>query len=97
MEKMKYNEEIHGHCTRQKSDLHIQFYKTPLFKNSSANVGIKLYIKLPDTTKRLGKIQEFKRKLKQFLLQHIFYSVDAYMSSLVPLLLSYLLLCTFYS
>ena len=94
---MKYYEEVHDHCTCQKSDLHIQFRKTTLFKNSSANVGIKLYIKLPNTIKRLEKIEEFKRKLKYFLLRHIFYSVDEYISSLVPLLLSYLLLCTFYS
>jgi hypothetical protein len=60
----------------QKSDLHIQFCGTTLLKNSSENVGIKLYSKLPNTIKRLEKIQEFKRRLKYFLLQHIFYSVD---------------------
>jgi hypothetical protein len=75
MEKMKYNEEVHDHCTRQKSDLHTQFCRTTLFKNSSANISIKLYNKLPNTIKRLHKIQEFKRRLKYFLLQHIFYSV----------------------
>ena len=32
MEKMKYNEEVHDHCTHQKSHLHIQFCST-LFKN----------------------------------------------------------------
>jgi hypothetical protein len=81
MEKMKYNEEVHDHCTSQKSDLHTQFCRTTLFKNSSANVGIKLYNKLPNTIKRLDKIQGFKRRLKYFLLQHIFYTVDEYMSS----------------
>jgi hypothetical protein len=51
-----------------------------LFKNRSGNVGIKLFNKLPDTIKSLEKIQEFKRRLKYFLLQHVFYSVDEYMS-----------------
>jgi len=60
MEKMKYNEEVHDHCTRQKSDLHTQFCRTTLLKNSSANVGIKLYNKLPNTVKILGKIQYLK-------------------------------------
>ena len=78
MEKMKYNEEVRDHCTRQKSDPDIQFCRTTLFKNSNANVGIKLYNKLPNTIKRLEKIQEFKGSLKYFLLQHIFYSVDEY-------------------
>jgi hypothetical protein len=93
---MKYNG-VHDHCTCEKSHLHTQFCRTTLFKNNSANVGIKLYNKLPNTIKRLHKIQEFKRRLKYFFLQHIFYSVDEYMSSQVPLLLNYLLLCTLYS
>jgi len=81
MEKMKYNEEVHDHCTCQKSDLHSEFCRTTIFQNSSANVDIRLYNKLPNTIKRLEKIQEFKRRLKYFLLQHIFYSVDEYKSS----------------
>jgi len=40
MRKMKYNEEVHDQCTRQKSDLYIQFCRATLFKNSSANVRI---------------------------------------------------------
>ena len=81
MEKMKYNGQIHDHCTHQKSHLHTQFCRTTLLKNSGANLGIKLYNKLPNTIKRLDKIQEFKRRQKYFLLQHTFYSVDEYMSS----------------
>jgi hypothetical protein len=56
MEKMKYNEEVHDHCTCQKSDLHTEFCRTTVFKNSSANMGIRLYNKLPYTTKRLETI-----------------------------------------
>jgi len=52
---MIYNEEIHDQCTHQKLDLHIQFCRTTLLKNSSANVGKKLYNKLPNTVKRLEK------------------------------------------
>jgi hypothetical protein len=77
---MKFNEEVHDHCTHKKSDLHTQFCSSTLFKGSSGNVGIKLFNKLPDTIKRLEKVQEFKRRLKYFLLQHIFYSVDECMS-----------------
>lgn len=63
-----------------KSDLRVQFCKTNFLKNRGANVGIKLYNKLPNKLKKLEKIQKFKRKLKYFLLQHIFYSVDEYVS-----------------
>jgi hypothetical protein len=77
---MKYNREVHDHYTCQKLNVQTQFCRTTLFKNSSANVGIKLYNKLPNTIKRLDKIQELKKRLSYFLLQHIFYSVDEYMS-----------------
>ena len=33
-------------------------------------MGIKLYNKLPNTIERLDKMQEFKRRLKYFLMQH---------------------------
>lgn len=36
--------------------------------------------KLPNKLKKLEKIQKFKRKVKYFLLQPIFYSVDEYVS-----------------
>ena len=81
MEKIKYNREIHDHRTRQKSDLRTQFCRTTIFKNSSANMGIKLYNKLPYAIKKLDKMQEFKTRLKYFLMQHTFYSVNEYISS----------------
>jgi hypothetical protein len=76
---MLYNGEIHDHCTCQKSDLHTRFCRTTLLKNSSANVGIKLCNRLPNEIKRLDKMQVFKKRLKHFLQQHTFYSLDEYM------------------
>jgi hypothetical protein len=35
----------------KKRDLHVQFCRVTLFKNTCANVGIKLYNKLPNTIK----------------------------------------------
>jgi hypothetical protein len=55
LEKVNFNVEVHDHCTHQKTDLHIKFCSTTLFKNSSGNVGIELFNKLPDTIKRLEK------------------------------------------
>jgi hypothetical protein len=52
IEKMKLNDEIHEHCTCYKSDLHVQFCRTTLFKNNVANMGIKLYNKLPNKVKK---------------------------------------------
>ena len=51
-------------------------------------MGIKLFNKLPNSIKKVKKKpQDLKKKLKKFLLQHVFYSVDEYMSfkELLPL------------
>jgi hypothetical protein len=47
-EKMIGNVDVHVHFTHQKSDFHVQYCRTTLFKNSSINMGIKLYNKLPN-------------------------------------------------
>ena len=39
-------------------------------KNNSANMGIKLYNKLPNIIKRLDEMQEFQRIPEIFLKQH---------------------------
>jgi len=43
-------------------------------------LGTKLYNKLPNYIKNLGNLKPFKKKLKAFLLQQTFYSVDEYLS-----------------
>jgi hypothetical protein len=43
-------------------------------------MGIKLYNKFPNIIKKLKDIWKFKKRLKYFLLRHIFYSVDEYVS-----------------
>jgi hypothetical protein len=50
------------------------------------NAGIKLFSKLPNTIKRTERLQEFKRRVPYLLMQHVFYSVEEYMSFLDPLL-----------
>jgi hypothetical protein len=42
IDKMKLNEEIHDLCTGHKSDLHVQFCKTTLLRNSVANSGYQI-------------------------------------------------------
>ena len=76
----KQNKELHNYKTCQKSDFHTQYCRTNLYKSSYENAGIKLLNKLPDTIKRIKKPREFKRRLQHFLMQHVFYSVDEYMS-----------------
>jgi hypothetical protein len=76
----KLNKDVHFHYTRHNLDIHAQYCRTKLYKNNYENTGIKLFNKLPDSIKRLTKPREFRRQLFRFLLQHVFYSVDEYMS-----------------
>jgi hypothetical protein len=47
-----------------------------LFKKSVMNMGIRLYYKMPTRIKQLDSCRDFKRKLKLFLLDHPFYSLN---------------------
>ena len=49
-------------------------------KKSVINLGTKLYNKLPNNIKNLVNPKPFKNQLKEFLLQHTFYSVDEYLT-----------------
>jgi hypothetical protein len=57
-------------------DIHIQSYKTQLYKRSVVNMGSKLYNKLPDYIKKIDSYKTFRKDLKSFLLLHTFYSVE---------------------
>ena len=44
-------------------------------------MGIKLYNKLPPALKNLEKVQDFRYKVKQFLIKHMFYWVGEFLSA----------------
>ena len=80
MGRMISNKEVHDYNIHKKLDLHHQFCRTNVAKNSGINMGIKLYNKLPPVIKNLEMTQEFKSRLKDFLMQHMFYSVEEFLS-----------------
>jgi len=79
--KLEYNLDLHEHDTRHKTDLHPLTCRTNLAKNNGLNMGIALYNKLPQNLKKLDMKHIFKNKVKKFLLQNVFYSVDEYLLS----------------
>jgi len=79
--KLEYNLDLHEHDTRHKTDLHPLTCRTNLAKNNGVNMGIALYNKLPQNLKKLDMKHTFKNKVKKFLLQNVFYSVDEYLLS----------------
>jgi hypothetical protein len=80
IEKPEQNTAIHNHNTHQKLILHVQFCKINALKKGVINMGIKSYNHLPNKTREVEKMRQFKRELRSYLLQHKFYSVDEHMS-----------------
>jgi len=60
----KLNSNIHAYNTQRKRDIHIQSYKTDVYKKSVINMGSKLYNKLPDYIKETESYKTFKKQLK---------------------------------
>jgi len=50
-----------------------------LIKKSVMNMGIRLYYKMLTRIKKLNSCWDFKRKLKLFLLDHHFYSLNEFL------------------
>ena len=74
------NSNVHAYNTRRKGDIHIQSYKTDLYKKSVINMGSNLYNKLPDYIKEIESYKTFRKQLKLFLLRHAFYSVEEFVA-----------------
>jgi hypothetical protein len=66
------------HNTRRKCDSHVPSCNTLLFKGSVMNMGIRMYNKIPTRKKQLESFRDFKQKLKLFLLDHPFYSLNEF-------------------
>jgi len=73
---VELNSSVHAYNTQGKRDIHIQSYKTDLYKGSVINMGSKLYNKLPDYIKETESYKTFRKQLKSFRLRHAFYSVE---------------------
>jgi len=65
-------------CNTRRCDFHVPSCNTSLFKTSVMNTGIRLYNKMPTRIKQLDRFRDFKRKLKLFLLDHPFYSLNEF-------------------
>ena len=67
---VELNSSVHVYNTQRKRDIHIQSYKTDLYKRSVINMGSKLYNKLPYYIKEIESYKTFRKQLKSFLLRH---------------------------
>jgi hypothetical protein len=72
------NSHVPKHNTRRKMDIHVQSYKTDIYKKSVLNMGTKVYNKLPSYIKETDNYKVFKKGLKLFSLRHTFYSIEEF-------------------
>jgi hypothetical protein len=78
---VEHNRVIHNHNTCQNLNLHVQFCRTNVVKNGVMNMGIKLYNRIPNKMREIEKMSQFKRVLRSYLVQHMFYSIEEDMLS----------------
>jgi hypothetical protein len=75
----KLNCDVHNIQTRQKVDMHMPSSKLTLFQKGVQYSGSKIFNHLPSSIKDLSNdVKSFKVALKNFLLTHIFYTVDEF-------------------
>lgn len=74
------NQEYHGYGTRHASSYAIMRHRCSKFEKSPYYLGIKLFNRLPDSIKQLS-LGLFKVRLKCFLIENCFYSIDEYLHS----------------
>ena len=55
--------------------------RTNIAKDNGLSLGIKLFNKLPNSIKRLEHKHKFKTGVNKFLLEHLFYSLDEFLTS----------------
>jgi hypothetical protein len=73
------NTEIHQYATRQQSNFHQPPATLTKYQNGICYLGIKMFNKLPPYIKdEFGNLRKFKQRLKNFLHEKSFYSLQDY-------------------
>ena len=73
------NSNVHNHGTRGKDNFHTPHARTKGVSLGPEHMGIKLYNRLPSGLKEIQTICVFRRKVRDFLLKNLFYSVNEYL------------------
>ena len=71
------NLEVHNHDTRSANNFHLPTINFIKYQKGAYYTGIKIFNHLPAHIKNVvNEIQGFKKTLKRFLLDNLFYSTD---------------------
>lgn len=66
--------------TRHRNELKLPKSRTVKFKSSVFCMSVKIYNKLPDSIKSIQTLASFKYKLKAFLIQKVYYTINEYLN-----------------
>lgn len=69
----------HQHNTRRATDFQLPAHRLSLFEEKPSYMGLKLWNCLPEDLKKL-EMAKFKKKVKLWLLQNPFYSIEEYLA-----------------
>jgi hypothetical protein len=72
------NQNIHDYNTRSRIYRVAKQHNLNLYSTGPVTMGCKIYNYLPKSLKEEKVLCHFKTKLKQFLLEHCFYSIEEY-------------------
>ena len=75
---MQRQQDIHEYNTRNKQKFNLKKHKKEKFKQRPDYIGIKFINFLADSIRREPSANKFKKKLKAFLVNNAFYSIEEY-------------------
>ena len=70
------NSSVHNHFTRSSNDLHVPYVRTTTALCGPKSMGLKLYNALPNELKCIKSYSIFKSKIKEILLDKMYYKVS---------------------
>ncbi|PNF17023.1 hypothetical protein B7P43_G02754 [Cryptotermes secundus] len=73
--------DVHGYNTIHKHNLYVQFCNTERCKRGVIGMGTKIFNGLPTELKSVNNFNVFKKKLKNYLLCNVFYSLQEFFNN----------------
>jgi hypothetical protein len=74
------NKKIHTYNTRNNNDYHRYIHNSELYNSKPSAAGCIFYNKLPNNIKQSDNNKQFKKELKNLLINRCYYSVQDYLN-----------------
>jgi hypothetical protein len=74
------NSDLYEYDTRRRENHHVQSYNTLTCEKGVVNMAIKLHNKLPMELRKGKRERKFKHRLKRYLLEHPYYTLQEFLS-----------------